>query len=186
MDYIDIKSLIHENQRQPGFPRLADLLIEQPGSISEVVELAISEEEYPYPQYAAWLLMHVARKDSSLVEPFYNHVIDGILTTHNPSVLRSLMGVSLCFPIMEYKQGAFLNQLMELISDNDSKPGLLNYSVRKLADFMELYPEIRREIDMILELRDEMNVNPGIMAWSKTVLKKKRKAKRPEADNSVI
>jgi hypothetical protein len=179
MNHIDIKSLIHENQRQPGFPKLADILIEQPGSISEVVELAISENGYPYPQYAAWLLLHVARKDRSLVEPFYNQVIDGILTTRNPSVLRSLMGVSLCFPIMDYKQGAFLNQLMELISDNDSKPGLLNYSVRKLAEFIELYPEIRREMDMILELRDEMNVNPGIMAYSKTVFKKKRKAKRP-------
>lgn len=172
-----IKQLIFENQRVPGFPRLADYLLEHPESISELVDLATSDAEYPYPQYASWLLLHVTRKDKSLVEPFYNQVIDCILTTKNNSVLRSLLGVSLCFPLTDYQEGNLLDRLFSIINDPDSKPGLINYSVRKLTGFMELYPELLHEIETILEFREEVNLSPGIVAWSKTVLKKIKKGK---------
>jgi len=171
---VSIKSLIHENQRMPGFPRLADFIISNPESMAELVGLAISDEEYPYPQYASWLLLHVARKNNLLVEPFYNQVIDGILTTRNTSALRSLLGASLCLPLKEYEQGRFLDRLFVLINDTDTKPGLINYSVRKLAEFIEMYPELLHELELILKFREEMKVSPGIVIWSKTVLKKRR------------
>ena len=52
---VSIKSLIHENQRIPGFPRLADFIISRPESMAELVALAVSDEEYPFPPYASWL-----------------------------------------------------------------------------------------------------------------------------------
>lgn len=172
---IYIKQLIFENQRIPGFQKLADHLIEHPEFISELVDVATSEWEYPYPQYASWLLFHVARKDKTLVEPFYNQVIDCILSTKNTSVLRSLLGVSLCFPLTDYQEGNLLDRLFILLNDPDSKPGLINYTVKKLAGFLDMYPELLQEIESILEFREEVNLNPGIVAWSKMVLKKKKK-----------
>jgi len=174
-DSIHIKSLIFENQRVPGFPKLADLLLKHPESISELVDVATTEAEYPYPQYASWLLFHVARKDKSLVEPYYHRVIDCILATKNTSVLRSLLGVSLCFPLTDYQEGPLLERLFVLLNDPESKPGLINYSVRKLVGFIELYPELLHEVETILQFREEVNINPGIVAWSKMVLKRKKK-----------
>jgi hypothetical protein len=170
---LDVKALIDANQRILGFQTLSDLFLEQPESVGSLVEIATSKEVYPYPQYASWLLLHVSRKNSSLVEPFYNLLIDGILESKNPSVLRNLLGASLCLPLREYKQGSFLDRLIALISDYDSKPGVIVYSIRKLTEFMKLYPELKQEIVTILEFREETNLSPGILVWTRNILRKK-------------
>jgi hypothetical protein len=179
-----VKSWIEEHQRTPHFLRLVDRLIAQPESIRELVDIAISEDKYPFPQYASWLLLHVARRNKTLVEPFYHSIIDCILTTENPSVLRSLMGVSLCLPITDYEEGRFLDRLFSIISDPDSKPGQVYYAARKAAEFVVPYPELQREIELMLEFREEMNVSPGIVAWGKALFKTKRPSKRQNKKTS--
>jgi hypothetical protein len=172
--YIQVKKLIDENQRTPGFPQLANLLMQQE-SIGELVDVAVSKEPYPYPQYASWLLLHVARKDFSLVSPYNYQIIDCILASDNPSVLRNLMGVCLCLPLADHKQGYFLDRLLTIINNPNSKPGLVYYTLRKLTEFVERYPDLQKEIELILELREEMNVKPNILAWNKILPKKKKK-----------
>jgi hypothetical protein len=170
---IRVKDLIDVYYKTLGFPKLADRFIKQPEAIAELVDVATLDEKYPYPQQASWLLLHVARKDKSLVEPYTNQLIDCILTTKNQSVLRNLLGVSLCLPITDYEQGRLVERLFNLINDPDNKPGVVCYAIRKLVDFLEWYPELRHELELILEFREETNVTPGILVWTKKILKKK-------------
>ena len=170
---IRVRAQIEQHKRSTDFLQLTEVFMEEAESIAGLVELAVSDDVYPYPQYASHLL-HVAWKDHTLIEPFYEKVIDCLLTTGNTSLMQNLMGVVRCFPLKEYKEGDLLDWLFAVINNPASKPGLINYSVRKLAQYIQLYPEFLNEVELALELREEMNVNPGIMAWSKTVLKKKK------------
>lgn len=176
MSLFDVRLLIQENQRTHHFPRLADLFVVQPENLPELVALATRDDVHPYPQYASWLILHVARKDHNLLSPFYNQIIDCILTTSHPSVLRSLLGASICMPLRDYNQGEFLDRLFALLNDPDTKPGQVNYSLQKVAEFLELYPELQQEMDLIVSFREEMNINPGLSSWFKTFQKKRKKA----------
>jgi len=168
---IPVRSLIEKYQRSTEFLQLTDRLMKIPETVTGLVDLAVSDDVYPFPQYASQLLLHVARKDKTSID--YHKVVDCLLVTNNSSVQRNLLGVILCFPLNDYKDGELLDWLFVLINDPASKPGLLNYAVRKLAQFVALYPELLHEIEQALELREQMNLNPGILAWSKKVFLKR-------------
>lgn len=171
---IKVRILIEKNLGSTEFLKLTDGLMKDPEAIEGLVELVSSDDVYPYPQYASHLLLHVSWKDYTLIEPFYNKVVDCVLTTVNTSLKRNLLGVIICFPLKEYKEGDILDWLFSAISDPTSKPGLLNYSVRKLAQYIQKYPELRQEVESGLEIREEMDMKPGLVAWSRTVMKKKK------------
>jgi len=171
----DIKALIDQYQRSPEFLELSDSLMEQPASIKVLTGIAVSDDVYPYPQYASHLLLHVSWKNHFLIQSSYNKLIDCILTTRNISVQRNLLGVIINFPLREYKEGELLEFLFALVNDPKSKPGQVNYAVRKLAQYIERYPELLNELEVALELREQMGASLSIVAWSKTVLKKKKK-----------
>jgi hypothetical protein len=169
-----VMSLIVEHRGMKDFPKLADWFLENTEYVGALVDLATSEEKYPFPQYASWMLLHVTRKNFVLVEPFYNRITDRILTAKDPSVLRNLVGVSIFLPLQEYKQTELLDRLMALISDCDSKPGLIGYSIQKLTEYIELYPELQKEVEMTLEYREEMGVSAGVQVWIKRILREKK------------
>jgi hypothetical protein len=169
---IQVRKMIEQNQRSTEFLNLTDTLMEKPEHIAGLVDLVVSDDIYPYPQYASHLLLHVSWKNHLLLEPHYNMLIDCILITKNTSIMRNILGVVISFQINEYKEGELLDWLFANINNVDSKPGLLNYSVRKLAQYIKLYPELRNEVEMAIELREELSLSTGLVAWSRTVLNK--------------
>jgi len=177
MTTLSIRNLIEEKYRTIGFQKYARLVPENPESMPELVDIATAGEPEPFSRYASWLLFHVARENELLVQPYYNQILDSILVTHNPSVLRILIGVNLCLPLAEYKQGELLDLLMKIVADPDSKPGLVHYAVQRLVDFIALYPELRQEVMLSLELREEMGLNRGLITWTKAWLKKNKISK---------
>jgi len=158
---VNVRMLIDQNRKSLNFPKYADLIIEHPESVKELVDLAVSGKAFHYPQYASWLLLHIARKRIDLVHPFYQSIIEGILTTRNRSALRSLLGVSLCLPLESYRQVDFLDRLIQIASDPESKPGHLLYANRKLEEFKKLYPDLQEELNLIRELRNEIIASRG-------------------------
>lgn len=166
----DIETLIRENHRVIGFPNLSDRILEQPELIPELVSMSTSGREYPFPEYASWLLLHVARKKSDLVQKYHTQIIDHILFTTNTSVLRNLLGVSILLPLTDYQQGRFLDRLLSIVADNSSKPGPVAYAIQKLSQFIEMYPELRQEIKAIIELKEQGNLSPGMVVSIRRIL----------------
>jgi hypothetical protein len=156
----NVRAIIEQNRRSTEFLQLTDIFIKKPESVTGLVELAVSEDVYPYPQYASQLLLHVARKNNKLIESGYNDIVDCFLNTVNTSVQRNLLGVLLCFPLKEYKEGELLNNLFSIINNPDSKPGLTNYAVHKLSQYLKVYPELKNEMEQSLELKEKMIIKP--------------------------
>lgn len=174
---MNIRELLLSHRASAEFLNLTDLFMSDQKYINELVEIAVSDEKKQLPQYSTHILLHVARKNKDMVIEKYNTILDCFLTTNNSSVERNLLGVILCFELEEYKEGELLDKLMSILNNPNSKPGQINYTVKKLAQYLEKYPELKDELELSISFREEMNLNPGIREWSNWVLSKKKSRK---------
>jgi len=158
---MDIRELIYQNHKKLNFTGHAGLFKDKPGLINKLVELAVCNEPYPYPEYASWLLAHVTVNNINLVEPHSEKIIDAILQSNNPAILRNLVNTCSHLPYCYYREGELLDRLMAFINNEKTKPSLIVYSIYKLIQFTKKYPEIKHEIQELLELKARKNVTPA-------------------------
>jgi hypothetical protein len=156
-----VRELLMQNKTSVFYLKQLPDFLSRPEWCVALVELIVSKEAHPVPQYASHLLLHIARTNSNLLIMCYNAIIDEVLNTTHESVLRNLLGVLLCFPIAPYKEGELLEKLFSILSLPETKPGIVNYSCRKLNQYLILYPELGPEYELILRFREEMGVNMG-------------------------
>jgi len=168
--YPDVESLIRENQRMPQFPRLSGYFPEHPEQLPELVSLAVSGREHPFPEYSSWLLLHISRQNPQMLNSYQEQIMNCIITTQNSSVLRNLLGVSICFPLEEIDQGRFLDRLFTIIADPGSKPGHMIYSTQKISQFLKIYPELEQELKAIIALREQEKMSPGMTVCIRKIL----------------
>lgn len=161
------ETLIESNKKSLGIPNLHAEFIKNPKHLTGLVELAISNKPHPFPEYASWLLMHVARKQVDLIQPFYPEIIKELLITKNETVKRNLLGVVKCLPVQEYLEGEFLDTLISWISANDAKPAIVMYGLEMLMKFTKKYPELKPEILAIINRRTEEEITPAMRVWIK-------------------
>jgi hypothetical protein len=157
-----VKELIDKEYKTREFTRLANQFIENPSDIAELVEVSGSKEPHPYPEYASWLLIHITRKAPQLIEAYQHKFIDTILRSSNQSVLRNLLNSCVSLPLIEHEESAFLDRLLDFVKDDTNKVALQVYSLYKLEQFVEKYPEILPEINGILDLKEENNLQPAM------------------------
>ncbi len=175
---IEVRKQIEQYQRSTEFLKLTETFAGNPDNVSGLVELVSSDDKYPYPQYASHLLLHIARINSPALESHYDRVLDCILITTNTSLKRNLLGVLMCFDLKDYRDGELLDWLFENLAKADSQPGLINYSVRKLVQYIEIYPELKNEVETAVKLREELGMNRGLTEWSVMVFNKGIKKKK--------
>lgn len=179
-----VRNLILEHRASAEFLRLLPFFLSDCKRIEALKSLAVSNEEYPFPQYASHILLHVARTDTALLEAYYQEITDTFLATENESVRRNLLGVLICYPLREYKEGELLERLFSLFSDPVTKPGIVNYVVRKLAQYLLRYPELTPEFDTIVTYREDTGASKGIRNWSRNVLKEEMRKNKKSAPKS--
>jgi hypothetical protein len=181
-----VKTLLEQYSSSTDFLKLTNRFLDDQDAVDGLVDLAISDEIYPFPQYASHLLLHVARKKPGMIEPHYREVVDCVLMTKNTSVQRNLLGVVICMPVEAYKEGELLAWLFDVLNRAESKPGVINYSVHRLAQYIQLYPELEQEIVLTLENRAQQTESAGLVCWGKSVLNKSKtleKRKTPANQN---
>jgi hypothetical protein len=89
-------------------------------------------------------------------------LVDHLLNTKNESARRNVLGAICHFPLTDYEEGQLLNKLLEWISNPTTKPAIVMYSLEKLVQFCQKYPEIKIEIEAILNFLDTSDVSPAI------------------------
>ncbi len=170
-----VYELIDKNKRMLGFPNLANVFLDDPKLIKELVDLAISNLEHPFPEYSSWLLTHISKKAPHLVQPYYKKILNALLIANNETVKRNLLGAVKYQPLQSFKEGELLDLLLKWIADPQSKPAVFMYGLEKLFQYCKQYPEIYREIDEIIRLRAEHEITPAMKASIKKFKKLKLK-----------
>jgi len=166
-----VKDLLEEHYKQHGFPKLAARFIQEPQLIPELVEIAISDLIHPFPECASWLLTHIVKTNPELLEEFQPLFIDCLFHSANQSVLRNLCNTCSHLPLIDYKESEFLDQLIAFIKDDSNKVALFVYAIYKLIQFTEKYPEIKAEIEGIIELKQTVTVQPAVRVGIRNYLK---------------
>jgi hypothetical protein len=166
-----VKHLLEEHYKQHGFPKLAARFILEPALIPELVEIAISNLNHPFPECASWLLIHIVKTNPELLEEFQPKFINCLIQSKNQSVLRNLCNTCSQLPLIDYKESEFLDKLIVFIKDDSNKVALSVYALYKLIHFTERYPEIKPEILGIIELKQTVTIQPFMRVGIRNYLK---------------
>lgn len=123
--------------------------------ISELISFISDEHPYPFPEYASWILTHLARKNKALIEPFQHQLTDFLFETENQSVLRNLVNTLSGLKLTDYRESELVDLLISYIQNHENKVALQVYSMQVLLQFVQKYPELKQEIIEVIELNQE-------------------------------
>ena len=142
-----------------------------PKEYKNLIELIIEEEAYPIPEYASWILSHLCKTDASVVQSFYNTIVDKLFFIKNPSVRRNLINVIDHLEITNYRESELIDLLLSFINDFENKVAVQVYSIQVLTKFVKKYHELKSEVAEVIELNSE-NKSPAYSASSRKFYKK--------------
>lgn len=115
--------------------------------ISEISELS----EYPYKEYASWILTHLARTGELNIQQYYTTIVDTILSTNDQTVLRNLVNTFTELELEDYRETELMDQLIQFLQDPKNKVALHVYSIYALIKFVKKYPELFQEIEAVID-----------------------------------
>lgn len=144
--------------------------------IPELIKHANKEGNYPYQEYASWIMVFVSKQNPDLLKPYYNQLLDILLMSENQSVLRNLTKVIEKIRIQEYKETQFLDFLIRAIEDNSNKVALQVYSMQVLLQFIYKYNELKDEIIELVQLHS-IQKSPAYSSAMRFLLKNIKKIK---------
>ena len=170
------EALIHRF-KEPKFTEWHLNFVSHPEQIPDLVELALGSKKAPLPAHASWLLIHLAKADWALLASYEHAFIDHFLVSTNQSILRNLLVTLLEFPLTDYREGEVLDALIAHLKNEEDKVALRVYSLYKLAEFVQRYPEIKTEIDAVLELIQVNPMSPAMKVGIRNFEKKMQKVR---------
>ncbi|MFM1915674.1 MAG: hypothetical protein RLZZ531_1343 [Bacteroidota bacterium] len=148
--------------KKPKFTEWHRHFVAHPEQIPDLVNLALGSKKAPLPAHASWLLIHLAKADWTLLASYEHAFIDHFLQSTNQSILRNLLVSLLEFPLTDYLESDFLDALITHVKNEENKVALRVYSLCKLTEFVQRYPEIKVEIDAVIELIQEHPMSPAM------------------------
>lgn len=152
---MDVLELIQTHAKSKDFISLYTRFIDQSEYLDDLIEVATSDLKHPFPEYASWLVLHIAKTKPIVLQPFQKKIIDRILTSRNQSVLRNLIYSNHLIGKTSYQEGELLDYLIEAIRNENNKVALQVYALYSLLPFIKDYPELKSEIDSILQIKQE-------------------------------
>lgn len=138
------------------------------------------------PAHASWLLIHLAKADWTLLASNEHAFIDHFLVSTNQSILRNLLVTLLEFPLTDYREGEVLDALIAHLKNEEDKVALRVYSLYKLAEFVQRYPEIKTEIDAVLELIQVNPMSPAMKVGIRNFEKNAESSSRLVGENHFL
>lgn len=149
---MQIHDLLNDFRKSGKMAFYVDYFLQNPKRIDDLVNVVVNEVEYPYPEYASWILIHIQKANPMLIEPFTNGLIDVILKSDNQSVLRNCCNMLQFIPKTTYRESELLDRFIDFIQSNDNKVALQVYSMYCLVKFVKQYPELKIELVSLVNL----------------------------------
>lgn len=130
--------------------------IDNEENLKELVECITFQREYPFAEYASWLLIHITQANRAIVQPFQKEIVDVVLSgTDNQSVLRNCVNILVQFDLIEYREGELIDRLIVFVKNVENKVALQVYSIHMFLKYLFQYPELKEEFTSIVELYRE-------------------------------
>lgn len=122
--------------------------------LDDLVKIVENLEEYPLSEYASYALTHLQRQGTDLTK-YRQQFIDTLFKTDNQSVLRNLTNILSKEELTEYRESELIDLLIGFVQDPKNKVALHVYSIYLLVKFIHKYPELKDEIEQVIELNSK-------------------------------
>lgn len=149
------KQLLLEFKDNRDYKSFSLRATENSETIPELIALCYTVK-YPFPQYSSWLLSHVAENHREQLLPFQSDLIDVFLKCSDHSAQRNLGNTLLKLPETDYRSGEMLERLFDFLLDVEAKVALKAYAMYLLIPLVKPYPELIRELKLVLNSRIDM------------------------------
>lgn len=144
----------------------------KPNLWSDLCQVATSNLAYPFPQYAAWSLYHIANDHAKEFSQFAPIIVDGFLEINHQPVLRSLSVTLLKINMNHYREDELLNRLFEILSNPSNNLAILVNTIYLLIPFVNQFPELKNEVLSLIDLLQIRYKNPSLIVAKNKFLKK--------------
>lgn len=159
---MNLKEFILDKSKKPNFTKNSKQFCNDAKSLNELFALALGSDLHPIPEYASWLLIHVAKSNSEVIQSFEHAIIDRLLITNNHTVQRNLCVLLLYIPFTKYKDGLLYERLFSFFANFESKVALRVYSLYKISEIVGKHPELENEVLEQISIIQEQKLSPGM------------------------
>ena len=149
------KGLLLDFKGNRDYKMFSAMAVQNESNIDNMLELCLTVK-YPFPQYSSWLMSHVAEHHVKILIPFQDKLVDAFLKCTDHSTKRNLANALLKLPETNYKDGERMDCLFKILQNSDAKVALKAYAMYLLVPLVKPYPELQRELKLVLHSRLEL------------------------------
>lgn len=149
---MDIKEKILEIRTVFDKAAFVDYFNSRPKEFEEMMNCIFNLDEYPYKEYASWILIHISQSGKIELQSYYPKLVDVLFQTDDQTVLRNVSRSMHQLEVTDYRESEFIDLLIGFIQNYENKVALQVYSMYLLAQFIKRYPELKEEITEIIAL----------------------------------
>lgn len=167
---------------------IADLIVADIGNdahkFEEIMELAL-RDEYPLSMRAARVMALCTEKNTNLIVPYLQNIIDSLDTLRVEGVRRSFLKIfaEMSVELNEDMLGILTDLSFTWLVDQKEAIAIRYYAIDILLKVIKLYPEIKTELTESLKSLLEDN-SSALHAKSRKVLKYLEKIERYNSKNT--
>ena len=158
---MEVKLFLDEFKNDRDFKKITILLKENEHFALDLLQLIEQKAIYPYAEYASWIWTHIAKDLPEFAQKYYPNLVDILFETKNESILRNVIAGIVHLKKTEYKEGEFIDLLIQFLLEKNHNVALHVYSLYVLMDFIKKYPELKQEVSSVAELLME-NPKPAL------------------------
>lgn len=149
---MDVRQKILEIRTTFDKSAFVEYFDDRPKEFNELMECIFKLEEYPFKEYASWILIHVSQSGAIDLSRYYERLVDVLFKTDDQTVLRNVTRSLHQFEVTDYRESEFVDLLISFIQNYENKVALQVYSMYVLAQFIKKHPDLKEEIAQIIAL----------------------------------
>ncbi len=139
---------------------MVTFLNKHPEYFEEAIQLAITDKQ-PYSWRSAWLLWSVMTKNDPRFDKYIPSILESIKNKQDGHQ-RELLKILYLLEINEEHEGYLFDLCISLWENIQKKPSIRYTAFRFLVKITKKHPELRKEIDFLLEPRYFETLSPGV------------------------
>lgn len=145
--------LKEKNHSKQQALKISECACSSPKDFAALMQCFLSNE-YRLAQRAAWSVSWAAQKNPSLIKSYIKDLITQLPRKDvHDAVIRNSVRILQKIEIPEEFHGEMINNCFAFIESNSTPVAIKAFSLTVLSNLSELYPEIKNELQLIIEER---------------------------------
>jgi hypothetical protein len=167
---MDLHQLLRSEHSKKQTDRIVRYIGDDAARFAVLMELFF-KGEYRITQRAAWPLSYCVRAHPALIGPYFKRLLDNLARKDiHVAVIRNTVRLLQDVDIPKRYHGRVMSTCFDFIQSAETPIAVKAFSLTILANLSSQYPEIRAELQLIIEEQWE-HATPAFRSRAKKILK---------------